>query len=182
MSLIDMIRPAALWTHAMFAVLSKSEKSSASRIDLTRDSHAHLLGESQAVAAQYVQLARRAMAAGSAFHSRPNRWGNRSILHWLGRRRQPWLWLIPRGGDFSARVDIDSKEFGARQPEALRHAQVLSNVDNQSVVGVFKTRRAKDPRDTCAVGTISGGLRILLDAEWILTASNDIADPILPRL
>ena len=71
MSLIDMIRPAALWTHAMFAVLSKSEKSSASRIDLTRDSHAHLLGGPQAVAAQYVQLARRAMAAGSAFHSRP---------------------------------------------------------------------------------------------------------------
>ena len=104
------------------------------------------------------------------------------ILHWLRRRREPCLWPIPRGGDFPARVDIDSKEFCARQPEALRRVQVLSNVDHQSVVGAFKTRRAKDPRDTCAVGTISGGLRILLDAEWILTASNDIADPILPRL
>ena len=157
MSLIDMIRPAALWTHAMFAVLSKSDKSSASRIDLTPDSNAHLFGGAQAVAAHYVQLARRAMSAGSAFHSRPNRWGDKSILHWLRRCREPCLWPIPRGGDFSARVDIDSKEFCARQPEALRRVQVLSNVDHQSVVGAFKTRRAKDPRDTCAVGTIPGG-------------------------
>ena len=79
-------------------------------------------------------------------------------------------------------MDIDSKEFCARQPEALRRVQVLSNVDHQSVVGAFKTRRAKDPRDTCAVGTISGGFQILVDAEWILTASKEIVDAILPRL
>ena len=38
------IRPASLWTHAM---LSKLEKSGASRIDLTRDSYADLVGELQ---------------------------------------------------------------------------------------------------------------------------------------
>lgn len=45
MSLTVAIRPASLWTHAMFAVLSKLAKSGASRIDLARDSHADLLGE-----------------------------------------------------------------------------------------------------------------------------------------
>ena len=75
------------------------------------------------MAAHYVQLAPRAMAAGSALHSRPNRWGDRSIFHWLGRRRKRWLWQIPRDGDFSARIDIDSKDLvqGSPRPcDALR--------------------------------------------------------------
>ena len=45
MSLTVAIRSASLWTHAMFAVLSKLEKSGARRIDLARDSHADLVGE-----------------------------------------------------------------------------------------------------------------------------------------
>lgn len=45
MSLTVAIRPAALWTHAMFAMLSKLDRTGASSIELTHDSHADLLGE-----------------------------------------------------------------------------------------------------------------------------------------
>ena len=91
--------------------------------------------------AHYVHLARRAMAAGSAFQARPNRWGDRSILRWLGRRGQRWLRHIVRRGDFPARVVIPTyQQYGvcARQPEALRRVQVLINVDKQLVASAFK--------------------------------------------
>ena len=47
MSLTMAIRLASLWTHAMFAVLSKLEKSGVSRIDLAHDFHVDLVGEIQ---------------------------------------------------------------------------------------------------------------------------------------
>ena len=38
-----------------------------------------------------------------------------------------------------------SRQFCTRHPEEFRRAQVLINVDNQSVVGAFKQGRAKNP-------------------------------------
>ena len=45
MSLTAAVRPASLWIHAMFTVLSKLAKTGTSGIDLARDSHADLLRE-----------------------------------------------------------------------------------------------------------------------------------------
>ena len=39
------IRPASLWTHAMFAVVADLEKSGVCSVDLTHDSKADLVGE-----------------------------------------------------------------------------------------------------------------------------------------
>lgn len=45
MSMTVAIRPASLWTHAMFAVLASMEKAGRSRVDLSLDANADLLGE-----------------------------------------------------------------------------------------------------------------------------------------
>lgn len=59
------------------------------------------------------------------------------------------------------------RQFCARYPEALRRAQVLIDVDNQSVVGAFK-RGQKKPRYTRIVDTTfrsAGSLRFHADTE-----------------
>ena len=45
MSMTVAIRPASLWTHAVFSTLAAVEKSGLSRIDLTLDGSADLVGE-----------------------------------------------------------------------------------------------------------------------------------------
>ena len=45
MSMAVAIRPASLWTHAMFAVVTELEKSGRCFVDLTNDSRADLVSE-----------------------------------------------------------------------------------------------------------------------------------------
>ena len=133
------------------------------------------------------------MAAGSEFHSRPNRWGDRSILHKLRRRRQRWLCPILRGGSFPHEWLSPTyhqqmyppyhvlRQFCTRQPEALRRAQVLIDVYNQSVVDAFKRGQAKDPETNALLFQIfelQVDVGFLLTLKWIPTASNEIADAI----
>ena len=73
------------------------------------------------------------------------------------------------------------RHFCTRHFKELRRAQVLINVDNQSVVGAFKRGRAKD-RDTHALLVNLFGLQaeygFLLALRWIPTAANGVADAI----
>jgi len=130
------------------------------------------------VAAHYVQLARRAMAAGSEFHSRPNRWGDRSILHkctssTLALTHSAW-------GEFSARVVIPDlspvdvpavPRAAAVLHKAARGPATSSRLDRrlQPIGGRRVQERASQrPRDKRAVVTnlrIASGCWFLVDAE-----------------
>ena len=176
----------------MFAVLSKLEKSGASRIDLARGSHADLVGEFQ----QWMsitstshegswQRARHFTASSTCgstdassigwggvvnASSGPFRAGGVSLQHWISRY-------------------INSKEmyalyhvlwqFCTRLPDALRRAQVFVDVDNQSVVGAFKRGRANDP-GTHALLVQLFDLQVehgfMLTLKRIPTAANGITD------
>ena len=59
------------------------------------------------------------------------------------------------------------RQFCARLPDILRHAQVLINVDNQSRVGAFKRGKAKDRKTRAIDSTVrfAGRLRHLVDGE-----------------
>ena len=87
-----------------FAVLSKSDKSGAGRIDLTRDSNADLLGALK----QWLRIM-------STLHEGPWQRARRFTAAFTdgateassrGKRRQRWLWPNPHGGDASVRMVI----------------------------------------------------------------------------
>ena len=157
MSLTAAIRPAALWTHAMFVVLSKLGKAGVSRIDLTHDSHADLLGELK----QWRRIT-------STPHQGPWQWARHftavrtdgatdaSSICWGGVVNAD-LGPFREGGVFlhewlSRYIKMTYcalyhllQQFCRMHPDALRRVQVLIDVDNQSVVGAFKRGHAKDP-------------------------------------
>ena len=130
------------------------------------------------MAAHYVQLARRAMAAGSEFHSRPNRWGDRSILHkftssTLALTHSAW-------GEFSARVVIPDlspvdvlavPRAAAVLHKAARGPATRSGLDRrlQPIGGRrVQDRASQRSRDKRAVVTnlrIASGCWFLVDAE-----------------
>lgn len=78
------------------------------------------------------------------------------------------------------------RQFCTRHPDVLRRAQVLIDVDNQSVVGAFHRGRAKQPRDARLVGAMHALLvqlfelqveyGFILSLKWIPTAENEVAD------
>ena len=71
------------------------------------------------------------------------------------------------------------RQLCARPPDALRHAQVLINVDNQSRVGAFKRGRAKNSETHALLVQLFDlpvAFGFLLTVKWIRTASNEIAD------
>ena len=93
MSLTVAVRPASLWTRAMFAVLSKLVKTGTSRINLAKDCHADLLGEFR----QWIGIASTPQE-GSTLHRRFDRGGDGCVLHRLGRGSQRGLGRLPCGG------------------------------------------------------------------------------------
>ena len=118
------------------------------------------------------------MAAGSEFHSRPNRWGDRSILHkftssTLALTHSAW-------GEFSARVVIPDlspvdvlavPRAAAVLHKAARGPATSSRLDRrlQPIGGRRVQERASQrPRDKRAVVTnlrIASGCWFLVDAE-----------------
>ena len=124
------------------------------------------------------------MAAGAAFHLRHNTWNDGCVLYWLGGVVNAGLAPFRAGGVFPPEWlarDINSNEiyalyhvlrqFCARHPDALRRAQVLMDIDNQSVVGAFKRGRAKDPATHALLIQLfdlqvpAGSVRLLADIE-----------------
>ena len=194
MSLTVAIRPASLWTHAMFAVLSKLEKSGASRIDLARDSHADLVGEfrqwmrvtstSHEGPWQQARHFTASFTCGSTdassigwggvvnASSGPFRAGGVFPQHWISR--------YINSNEMYALYHV-LQQCCTRFPDALRRAQVFVDVDNQSVVEEFKRGRAKDP-GTQALLVQLFDLQVeqgfMLTLKWVATAANGIADAI----
>ena len=154
------VRPAALWTHAMFAVLSNSEKSGASRIDLTHDSHADLLGEIKQWLRNTSTSREGPWQRAQRFTAALNDGATETCC--TGRRRQRRLWPNPRGEDASARVVIPTYQQQEDVPAVSRAAAVLckaaqqpatrSGVDQrrQPITGrrvqERESQRPKDPR------------------------------------
>ena len=73
------------------------------------------------------------------------------------------------------------RQFSERHPDVLRRAQVLIDVENQSVVRVFNRGRAKN-RETHALLVQLFALQVehgfMLSLNWISTAENGVADAI----
>ena len=194
MSMTVAIRPASLWTHAMFSTLAALEKSGLSRIDLTSEARGDLVGELR----QWKGLA-------STSHEGP--W--QRARHFMAALTEGasdassvgWGGVVMSFGDpFKAggvfphdwlNKHINKNEMYAiyhllrqvctRRPEALRRAQVLIKVDNQSVVGAFNRDRAKD-RETHALLVQLFDLQVeygfMLSLKWVPTADNGVADAI----
>ena len=73
------------------------------------------------------------------------------------------------------------RQFRERHSDVLRRAQVLIDVDNQSVVRAFNRRRVKN-RETHALLVQLFTLQVehgfMLSLKWIPTAENGVADAI----
>ena len=194
MSLTVAVRPASLWTHAMFAVLSKLEKTGTSRIDLASHAHADLLGEfkqwmtitstSQEGPWQRARHFTAVLTCGATDASSTG-WGgvvnaSSGPFRAGGVFPQNWLSRHINSKEMYALYHV-LRQFCTRYPEALRRAQVLIDVDNQSVVGAFKRGRAKDPVTHALLVQlfdIQVEYGFLLTLKWIPTAANGVADAI----
>ena len=73
------------------------------------------------------------------------------------------------------------RQFYTRHPDVLRWAQVLIDVDNQSVLGAFNCGRAKN-RETHTVLVqlfeLQAEYDFMLSLKWIPTAEKRVADAI----
>lgn len=194
MSMTVAIRPASLYTQAMFATLAALEKTTLRTVDLSLDASADLVGEMRkwlAISATTHegpwQIARHFSAALKTGAS------DASSLAWGGvvyTEGDPF----EAGGVFPPEwrsKHINNKEmyalynlllqFCERHPDALRRAQVLIDVDSQSVVGSFNRGRAKN-RNMHDVLIRMFDLQIaydfLLSLTWVPTAANGVADAI----
>ena len=194
MSMTVAIRPASLWTHAMFTVLSRLEKSGLRHIDLSQDEFVDLRGEftqwigiSSSSHQGPWQRAQHFTAAltGGATDASSTAWGgvvNATTGPFRAGGVFPEEWLTRH---------INSKEmfalyhvllqFCTRYPDALRRAQLLVDVDNQSVVGAFRKGRAKDPVSHALLVQlfkIQVEFGFMLSLKWVPTADNSVADAI----
>lgn len=188
------IRPASLYTQAMFAALAALERSTLRSVDLTKDSSADLVGEMRKwldiTATTHEgpwQLARHFTAALTKGAS------DASSLAWGGvlyAATDPF----EAGGMFppewmSSHINLKEMyalyhvllQFCQRHPDRLRRAQVFVDVDNQSVVGAFNRGRAKN-RAAHELLIRLFDLQIeydfLLSLKWVPTADNGVADAI----
>lgn len=194
MSMTVAIRPASLWTHAMFAVLAALEKSGMSVVYLERPSNADLVGElkqwlgltatSQEGPWQRARHFSASITKGSS---------DASSVAWGGVVNTA-TGPFPAGGVFPPEwlsKHINQKEmyalyhlllqFCTRHPDVLTRAQVLIGVDSSAVVGAFGRGRAKN-RDAHALLVQLFDLQVqysfMLSLKWIPTADNGVADAI----
>lgn len=189
------IRPASLWTHCMFSQLAR--KSARGDRDSNRvrfDANPELAGEFH----QWLELepkthqgpwfkARHFTAALTvgATDASSNAFG--------GVIRMPHG-LFEAGGDFPSDWlprHINAKEmfalhevleqFCTIHPDALRRAQVVLDVDNQSVVHAFRRGRARDPQAHALLiklFRLQVEYEVWLSLRWVPTAENGVADAI----
>ena len=193
MSMSVAIRPAALYTQAMFAMVALLEKSGAHDVDLTARSSADLLGElrhwldiSATTHEGPWQLARHfaAKLTVGASDASSLAWGG--VVFAAGEFRAggvfPPEWM-PKHINFKEMYALHHLllQFCQAHPEVLRRAQVLIDVDNTAVVGAFTRGRAKD---RAAHDLLIQMFRLqidygfLLSLKWVPTAENGVADAI----
>ncbi|CAM9718774.1 unnamed protein product [Laminaria digitata] len=157
------IRPASLWTRAMFSVIIDLEKSGLCTVDLTQDSRADLVCDFKqwlgvtATSQEGPWQRARHFTAGLTKGS-----SDAQSVAWGGAVNTA-SGTFPEGGVFPpdwVSKHISQKEmyglyyllrkFCTRHPDVLRRAQVLIDVENESVVGSFNRGRAKH-RETHAL-------------------------------
>ena len=195
MSMTVAIRPASLWTRAMFNTIASFEKGGPRVALLDRDEYADLRAEFQ----QWLSLTTTSheglwQRARHYTASITNGASDASSIAWGGIVNTVSLPSFRAGGVFPSEwlpKHINKKEmyalhellrlFCVRYPEVLRGAQVLIDEDNESVVGAFNKGRAKD-RDTHAILVQLFDLQMahgfMLSLKWVPSASNAIADAI----
>lgn len=193
MSMTVAIRPASLWTHAMFAVLSAMDKTNTRRVDLACDANADLRGEFH----QWLSLT-------ASSHEGPWQRASHLLVEIDGSSDASsigWGGVINilnspyrAGGVFPEdwlRKHINKKEmfalyhllrlFCVRFPTDLARAQVLIDVDNTAVFGSFNRGRARDP-ETHALLVKLFELQVeyefLLSLKRVPSAANVVADAI----
>ena len=157
MSMTVAIRPASLWTHAMVSLFAELDKSGRCSVDPTHDPRAYLVSEfkqwlsitaiSQEGPWQHARHFAAALAKGSSDASSvsygvvvntisctfpaggvfPPDW----LSNHINQKKVYALYHLPR-------------QFCERQTDVLRRAQVLIDVDNQSMGGAFNRGRAKN--------------------------------------
>lgn len=193
MSMSVAIRPAALYTQAMFAMVALLEKSGAHVGDLTARASADLVGElrhwlgiSATTHEGPWQVARHfaAKLTSGASDASSLAWGGvvfaREEFRAGGIFPPEWM---PKHTNFKEMYALHHLllQFCEAHPEVLRRAQVLIDVDSQAVVGVFNRGRAKD---RAAHNLLIQMFRLqvdygfLLSLKWIPTADNVVADAI----
>lgn len=194
MSMTVAIRPASLWTHALFQAITALDKSGVSGVDLSRDRYADLRGEllhwlsiASTTHEGPWQRARHFKAAltGGASDASSVGWGG--IVYAAdgpfraGAVFPPdWLTKHINQKEMYALYHM-LRQYCERHPEALRRAQVLIDVDNQSVVGAFARGRARNG-ETHALLVQLFDLQVqygfLLSLKWVPTDQNEVADAI----
>ena len=194
MSMAVAVRPASLYTQAMFAAISAMEKSGRSEVLLALDSNADLRGEMehwQRITTtthegpwQKVRHFNARLTSGASDASSPA-WGG--VVYAVD---PPFMAGAVFPPEWLAR-HINQKEmyalyhlllqFCENHPVAFCWAQVLINVDNEAVVGAFNRGRAKN-RTAHDLLTELFNLQVsydfMLSLKWIPTAANGVADAI----
>ena len=188
------IRPASLYTQAMFAALAMLEKTTQRAVDLSLDSSADLVGEMKQwlrISAtthegpwQRAQHFAAALTKGASDASSVA-WGG--VVYTDGNPFKaggvfPEKWLEKHINHKEAYALYNLlRQFCERYPDGLRRAQVLIDVDSQAVVGSFNRGRAKN-RDLHELLIDMFDLQIsydfLLSLTWVPTAANGVADAI----
>ena len=193
MSMTVAIPPASLWTHAMFAVLASLEKAGSSRVDLSRDDRADLLGEFR----QWLSLTTTSHEArwrrarhllvrlqGASDASSRGYGGTFTIMgsdyHVGGGFPEDWLGKHINKKEMFALYH--SLRLGcARFPSEFHRAQVLMDVDNTAVLGSFNRGRARDP-ETHGLLVRLFDLQVahdfVLSLQWVPSAANGVAGAI----
>lgn len=140
-------------------------------------------------------VARGLVAACAALHCGPANGGVGCVFRGVGRSGSYGDGGLPRGRGVPGGLVIQThqpegnshalyyllRQFCARLPEVLRRAQVLGDVDNQSVVGGFNRGRARN-REAHALLVQLFELQIeydfMLSLRWVPTEANGMADAI----
>ena len=194
MSMTAAIRPASLWTHTMFAVVVELDKLGRCSVDFMHDSRADLVSEFTqwlGITATSQEGPWQRARHFSATLTKDS--SDASSVAW-GCVVNTTSGTFPAGGVFPSdwlSKHINQKEMYAlyhllrmscdRLPDVLRRAQVLIEVDNQSVVGAFNRGRAKN-RGTHALLVQLFALQVehgfMLSLKWIPTAENEVVDAI----
>ena len=195
MSMAVTIRPALMWTHAMFAVVAELGMSGRCSVDLSHDSRADLVREfkqwlsikatSQEGPWQRARHVSAALTKGSSDASSVA-WGGvisttSGTFPAGGVFPSDWLSKYMKKKEMYALYHL-LQQFCEQHLDVLRWVQLLIDVDKPSVVGAFNRGRAKN-RETHAflvqlfAQQVEHGF--MLSLKWTPTAENGVADAIL---
>lgn len=194
MSMTVVIRPAALYTQAMFATFAVLEKNTRGAVDLSLDSSADLVGEmnkwvdiSSTSHEGPWQLAQHFSAAitSGASDASSVAWG--CVVYTAGDPFEaggvfPSEWLPKHINQKETYASYNLLlQFCQRYPDGFRRTQVLIDVDYQPVVSSFNRGRAKNRvwhEFLVALYDLQIEYGFLLSLSWVPTASNGVADAI----